>query len=110
LFFFFSSRSRHTSFSRDWSSDVCSSDLDDAVARTQAFQHLDLARVLAAQPHIHALGSLAVVRDQVHPATGGVLVEAALGHHQARSEERRGREGVKSSGGQGTDKRERQSK
>src|SRR5690606_40508308 len=25
--FFFSSRSRHTTFSRDWSSDVCSSDL-----------------------------------------------------------------------------------
>src|SRR5690606_40047825 len=39
LFFFFSSRRRHTRFSRDWSSDVCSSDLfvrdllrlDDAV-------------------------------------------------------------------------------
>src|SRR5690606_39706777 len=28
LFFFFSSRRRHTRFSRDWSSDVCSSDLD----------------------------------------------------------------------------------
>src|SRR5579883_3241619 len=28
VFFFFSSRRRHTSFSRDWSSDVCSSDLD----------------------------------------------------------------------------------
>src|SRR2546429_2053001 len=28
LFFFFSSRSRHTSCSRDWSSDVCSSDLE----------------------------------------------------------------------------------
>src|SRR5271165_5525699 len=27
LFFFFSSRRRHTIFSRDWSSDVCSSDL-----------------------------------------------------------------------------------
>src|SRR5207302_6106888 len=27
LCFFFSSRRRHTSFSRDWSSDVCSSDL-----------------------------------------------------------------------------------
>src|SRR5690606_31572694 len=27
LFFFLSSRRRHTSFSRDWSSDVCSSDL-----------------------------------------------------------------------------------
>src|SRR5690606_41004065 len=26
---FFSSRRRHTSFSRDWSSDVCSSDLTD---------------------------------------------------------------------------------
>src|SRR6266511_2769759 len=30
LFFFFSSRRRHTRFSRDWSSDVCSSDLIDA--------------------------------------------------------------------------------
>src|SRR5690606_40364276 len=28
--FFFSSRRRHTSFSRDWSSDVCSSDLGGA--------------------------------------------------------------------------------
>src|SRR5690606_41207945 len=28
--FFFSSRRRHTSFSRDWSSDVCSSDLGAA--------------------------------------------------------------------------------
>src|SRR5690606_39693007 len=27
--FFFSSRRRHTRFSRDWSSDVCSSDLRD---------------------------------------------------------------------------------
>src|SRR5690606_40199665 len=30
-FFFFSSRRRHTRFSRDWSSDVCSSDLNDLV-------------------------------------------------------------------------------
>src|SRR6266511_3762001 len=29
FFFFFSSRRRHTRFSRDWSSDVCSSDLID---------------------------------------------------------------------------------
>src|SRR3712207_7303828 len=28
LFFFFSSRRRHTRYWRDWSSDVCSSDLD----------------------------------------------------------------------------------
>src|SRR5690606_39879730 len=30
--FFFSSRRRHTRFSRDWSSDVCSSDLSVMVA------------------------------------------------------------------------------
>src|SRR5207302_4724903 len=29
--FFFSSRRRHTRFSRDWSSDVCSSDLQAAI-------------------------------------------------------------------------------
>src|SRR5216683_6160031 len=29
FFFFFSSRRRHTRSDRDWSSDVCSSDLDD---------------------------------------------------------------------------------
>src|SRR6266511_6259884 len=32
FFFFFSSRRRHTRFSRDWSSDVCSSDLASLVA------------------------------------------------------------------------------
>src|SRR5690349_22591404 len=35
--FFFSSRRRHTRSLRDWSSDVCSSDLDDAASlRTRA--------------------------------------------------------------------------
>src|SRR6266511_5597191 len=32
-FFFFSSRRRHTRFSRDWSSDVCSSDLGGEMGR-----------------------------------------------------------------------------
>src|SRR5256885_16863361 len=31
MFFFFSSRRRHTRLQGDWSSDVCSSDLDEAV-------------------------------------------------------------------------------
>src|SRR5690625_6832292 len=31
LFFFFSSRRRHTRWPRDWSSDVCSSDLDGSI-------------------------------------------------------------------------------
>src|SRR5215217_9177754 len=30
-FFFFSSRRRHTRYWRDWSSDVCSSDLDEPI-------------------------------------------------------------------------------
>src|SRR5690606_39527310 len=38
VLFFFSSRRRHTRFSRDWSSDVCSSDL--ATARVKAGLHL----------------------------------------------------------------------
>src|SRR2546430_9107471 len=35
FFFFFSSRRRHTRFDCDWSSDVCSSDLDFAFLRTR---------------------------------------------------------------------------
>src|SRR2546429_5365068 len=34
-FFFFSSRRRHTRCSRDWSSDVCSSDLEDFAKQKQ---------------------------------------------------------------------------
>src|SRR6266511_5378788 len=34
--FFFSGRSRHTRFSRDWSSDVCSSDLAMRLVSTRA--------------------------------------------------------------------------
>src|SRR5690606_40179136 len=36
MFFFFSSRRRHTRFSRDWSSDVCSSDLTAIVPAATA--------------------------------------------------------------------------
>src|SRR6266511_2285150 len=36
FFFFFSSRRRHTRFSRDWSSDVCSSDLEVRVGEGSA--------------------------------------------------------------------------
>src|SRR5690242_21463350 len=35
-FFFFSSRRRHTRLTCDWSSDVCSSDLDDLLRRVPA--------------------------------------------------------------------------
>src|SRR5690606_40944111 len=37
--FFLSSRRRHTRFSRDWSSDVCSSDLGSTGAAWRAYPH-----------------------------------------------------------------------
>src|SRR5439155_5872799 len=37
FFFFFSSRRRHTRWPRDWSSDVCSSDLFASVASGETF-------------------------------------------------------------------------
>src|SRR2546430_16705813 len=46
LVFFFSSRRRHTRFDCDWSSDVCSSDLDDYVTKPFSLREL-LARVRA---------------------------------------------------------------
>src|SRR5256884_4723561 len=38
VFFFFSSRRRHTRCSRDWSSDVCSSDLGELAERLEAYR------------------------------------------------------------------------
>src|SRR6266496_3856094 len=39
FFFFFSSRRRHTRSLRDWSSDVCSSDLDAVCTGLQLVEH-----------------------------------------------------------------------
>src|SRR5215475_14633459 len=44
FFFFFSSRRRHTRFSRDWSSDVCSSDLAAGAPRASSTLHPRLTR------------------------------------------------------------------
>src|SRR5690606_39349658 len=70
--FFFSSRRRHTRFSRDWSSDVCSSDLDDLLDTA-----LDYARAMAASA---APSSLRVIRRQLwrahHQSYGDATAEA----------------------------------
>src|SRR2546430_12447756 len=53
-FFFFSSRRRHTRFDCDWSSDVCSSDLDEIVHWTDPGPggfYDDLGNLLH-QPHL----------------------------------------------------------
>src|SRR5690606_9394558 len=55
--FFFSSRRRHTRFSRDWSSDVCSSDLESA-SRIRAITEDPQGRVwFAAGRELHRIAS-----------------------------------------------------
>src|SRR2546422_4844915 len=46
FFFFFSSRRRHTRCSRDWSSDVCSSDLDTRISIVKMHAACNWAQVL----------------------------------------------------------------
>src|SRR5690606_39287067 len=54
--FFFSSRRRHTRFSRDWSSDVCSSDLLPGYGGSQLF-FADLLDRLGVNVHIFRVGT-----------------------------------------------------
>src|SRR5207245_4796706 len=68
---FFSSRRRHTRCYRDWSSDVCSSDLDamnldifrqnilELIRRTSAFLPPDVENVINLQRKLEAAGSKA---------------------------------------------------
>src|SRR5690606_37932830 len=56
-FFFFSSRRRHTRFSRDWSSDVCSSDL---VPLTGPVVHIVARGTPAGMPDLGTLAAFAV--------------------------------------------------
>src|SRR5690606_40153203 len=60
-FVFFSSRRRHTRFSRDWSSDVCSSDLT-AARRLTAMERFDLE--YAEQP-VATVGEMVELRRRV---------------------------------------------
>src|SRR6266436_4008189 len=57
FFFFFSSRRRHTRCSRDWSSDVCSSDLERIIQRAAELQagEQDIGDGLT-EPELLALG------------------------------------------------------
>src|SRR5690606_41177068 len=94
VFFFFSSRRRHTRFSRDWSSDVCSSDLFESYAELR-----DLFRLL------HDGGGVRVV---VVDGAGGNFCSGGDVHEiigpltrmdeKGRSEERRVGKGCRSRG------------
>src|SRR5690606_40507580 len=66
FFFFFSSRRRHTRFSRDWSSDVCSSDL-------QADEMVRHYRTLLSHPSVQAITYWGISDEGWLGAPGGLL-------------------------------------
>src|SRR2546429_5932351 len=81
--FFFSSRRRHTRCSRDWSSDVCSSDLKlapglyDAGEATMGMKHLALVR----KPDAFQLGA----SDPDDPKVQKVIGQMGIGNKIGRA-------------------------
>src|SRR5690606_41089295 len=89
--FFFSSRRRHTRFSRDWSSDVCSSDLGLILNKKgttwRKLSEEEQQTALASQTNlINALTthSSLIKRPVLETASGYII-----GFDEKRSEERR---------------------
>src|SRR5690606_28570028 len=92
--FFFSSRRRHTRFSRDWSSDVCSSDLivtlklppGTRVSEKSLSAELGIGRT----PVREALKRLAQERTiTIHPRSGAVISAIDVDDHFKLIEVRR---------------------
>src|SRR3712207_9297140 len=75
MFFFFSSRRRHTRYGRDWSSDVCSSDLGQTVkvAANQAWFEYIPARVSPPSGSLAAFGAVAVQNVKIDKWDGNGL-------------------------------------
>src|SRR2546422_11012077 len=81
FFFFFSSRRRHTRCSRDWSSDVCSSDLMQ-----------ETFRALIAEMGGEVFSPMPTAEQGYGLATGGTIIHELGGTRMGndpRSEERR---------------------
>src|SRR5690606_40615172 len=86
--FFFSSRRRHTRFSRDWSSDVCSSDLAEPVRSQREAEGTRGSQLAGTRAPV------AVRAWQRVTQVAGVSVGSVFAPPAPRSEERRvGREG-----------------
>src|SRR5256886_9013459 len=83
FFFFFSSRRRHTRFDCDWSSDVCSSDLDDILIVDDALPKL--VAFMDAHPDAGMVGSRLLNFDGTDQFSSGRAFTSPMN----RSEERR---------------------
>src|SRR5690606_40937657 len=87
--FFFSSRRRHTRFSRDWSSDVCSSDLLLGGINQYFIIHIHGVKVSSS----YIMPVFFFIHQNLVSSAYFLLVEIIgdlfLNFHQARSEERR---------------------
>src|SRR5690606_40800464 len=94
--FFFSSRRRHTRFSRDWSSDVCSSDLETCCGAAVAGQGVVLQPGFLVKKHLEA-GRLVELMPEYRSTELGVYAVYPTRKFvtpKVRSEERRvGKEG-----------------
>src|SRR5690606_40358856 len=92
--FFFSSRRRHTRFSRDWSSDVCSSDLGKEGQPLASAIFGDYTALVYLMPIFGGIAADRWLGRRAALIAGGAIM--ALGHFLMafRSEERRvGKEG-----------------
>src|SRR5215475_11423088 len=94
FFFFFSSRRRHTRFSRDWSSDVCSSDLRHPLVRRAVYEttrggwrlraHERCAEALAARGAAAAARAHHIERSARQGDIGAVAMLREAGEAAAR--------------------------
>src|SRR5690606_40393490 len=88
-FFFFSSRRRHTRFSRDWSSDVCSSDLTVLVVENHKLPRISASLTIDNAPY--AEGSKAGLSELTGALMGNGTSKISKDayNEEVRSEERR---------------------
>src|SRR5690606_40771472 len=89
------SRRRHTRFSRDWSSDVCSSDLVDNEHGLTLLLLFELTRIDELYRHVFSFHAYRVINSRTSPMNFAVSTLLASpfttvpSTRQARSEERR---------------------